>query len=121
MRCAVVVHRDRLVDEGDSWGRVAARGVGRNADVPVSAEGLQVLAVESLAGCGGDEVVVLLILSESAAGAGKGGGEYGGSLHFGSMWFFVGEGWNWWYVTSVFGVCDVLDCYGLIEKFVFVA
>lgn len=62
--------------------------------MPVAAEGLQVLAVESLAGCGGDEVVVLLVLGEGAAGAGKGGGEYGGSLHFERV-VFVGEGWNW--------------------------
>lgn len=63
--------------------------------MPVAAEGLQVLAVKRLARRGGDEVVVLLILGESAAGAGKGGGEHGSSLHFGSLWWFVvGEGWN---------------------------
>lgn len=89
VRCAVVVHCDGLVDEGDSWGRVAARGVGLDANVPVAAEGLQVLAVKSLAWCGGDEVVVLLILSESAAGAGEGGGEHGSSLHFRNVWFVV--------------------------------
>lgn len=82
VRCAVVVHCDGLVDEGDSWGRVTARGVGLDADVPVATEGLQVLAVKSLARCGGDQVVILLVLGESAAGAGEGGGEHGSSLHF---------------------------------------
>lgn len=89
VRCAVVVDRNGLIYERDSWRRVAARGVGLDSDVPVAAEGLQVLAVESLAGRGGDEVVVLLILGESAAGAGDGGGENSGSLHFRSMWFIL--------------------------------
>lgn len=57
--------------------------------MPVATEGLQVLAVEGLAGCGGDQVVVLLVLGESAAGAGDGGGENGGSLHFRSVWVIL--------------------------------
>lgn len=89
VRCAVVVDRNGLVDQRDGWSRVAARGVGLDSDVPVAAEGLQVLAIERLAGCRGDEVVVLLILGESAAGAGDGGGENGGSLHFWSVWFIL--------------------------------
>lgn len=89
--CSVVVHCQRLVDDGDSWGRVTARGVGLDADVPVAAEGLQGLAVDSLARCGGDQVEVLLSLGEGAAGGGEGGGEHGGGLHFGCRWLKVDE------------------------------
>lgn len=87
--CSIVVYCQRLIDEGDSWGRVAARGVRLDADVPVAAEGLQGLAVDGLPGCGGDKVVVLLSLGEGAAGAGEGGGEYCGGLHFGCKWLDV--------------------------------
>lgn len=55
----------------------------------MAAKGLQVLAVKSLAGCGGDQVVVLLILGEGTASAGKGSGKHSSGLHFGSVWFIV--------------------------------
>lgn len=75
--------------------------------MPVAAEGLQGLAVDGLPRCGGDQVVVLLSLGEGAAGAGEGGGEYGGGLHFECKWLKVDVLVVMLGLTSV--VCDVLD------------